>query len=126
MKYLLLLALVCLSLLAGCGKKGEVEPQAPFEIEYRVVSPTGSTLASQVHYINETGGMTYLDDVPLPFSVKLKMAPKPGNFAVVGLLSSLEGTPQSLTGSILQNGLVKATETGTGDPAYVNVVYVKP
>ncbi len=103
--------------------RNKVEPKAPSELEYQVSSSSGA-LVAKVTYFNETGGMTSIEEAPLPFSMKIKPAQRPSSLAVMAMLPDQNGQPQSVTGTILVDGQVVKSETGVGTPPLVNVVYV--
>lgn len=122
MKHLFSVVLLLLTISSACNRS-KVEPKEPAELEYRVLSSSGAVVAN-ITYFNETGGMTSIEEAPLPFSVKIKPAQRPSSLAVMAMLPDQNGQPQSVTGTILVDGQVVKSETGVGAPPLVNVVYV--
>lgn len=119
--FYLAMLLVLVSL--ACNREPKVNPNKTVEVEYRVSSSSGAVVAKITHF-NETGGMTSIEEAPLPFSVKIKFAQRPSSLAVMAMLPDQNGQPQSLTGTIVMDGQVVESETGVGTPPLVNVVYV--
>ncbi len=126
MKHLFLAMLLLLVAGFGCGKdeKDDVKPSGPDEIEYRVSSSSGATVARIISYENETGGTTSLDDAALPFSVKFKSTKRPRTLALLVILPDQNGQQQSVTGTILVNGQEVESDTGAGSSASISTAYV--
>lgn len=112
---------------SGCGKDDDdnATPSGSREreVEYRVTSPT-SGAKMNILYTNETGGFTDLKNVELPKTYKFKRTLKVGD--AVNFLAQLQGAGSSseITGTILLDGTQVKTETGRGNSAQVNIVYV--
>lgn len=123
MKYVFLAMLFLLVAGFGCGKKDEVKPNGPDEIEYQVSSSSGATIADVIKYRNETEGTTSLDNVPLPFSVKFNSTKRPRTLSLLVLLPDLNGQQQSVTGTILVNGKEVDSDTGAGSSAAISMGY---
>lgn len=110
----------------GCSKDDDdSKPAGPREreVEYRISTPTSGATADII-YANETGGTTILDNVALPKTYKFKRTLKQGE--AVNFLAQLDGATASseITGTILLDGTQVKTETGRGNSAQVNIVYV--
>ncbi len=119
-----LFILIALLLLANSAcKREKAEPTGPIEVEYRVTSSTGSSVA-YISYTNETGGTTEIDEALLPFSIKLKFSQRPGSLALLSIVPDQGGQQQSVTGTILVNGQPVKSETGQGARPAVNIIYV--
>ncbi len=125
MKHLFLAMLFLLVAGFGCGEKPEpdVKPKGSDEIEYRVSSSSGVTVAD-ITYENETGGITDVDDAPLPFSAKFKSTKRPRTLALLVILPDQNGRQQSVTGTMLVNGKEVKSETGVGSSAAISTAYV--
>lgn len=118
-----LFILIALLLLANSAcKREKAEPTGPIEVEYRVTSLSGASVA-YISYTNETGGTTEIDEALLPFSVKLKFSQRPGSLALLAIVPD-QGGQQSVTGTILVDGQPVKSETGQGARPAVNIIYV--
>ncbi len=123
MKHIFLLMLLFVAAGFGCGKKDEVKPGGPDEVEYRVSSSSGATVAI-ISYHNGTGGITHSDEAVLPFSVKFKSTQRPNPLSLLVSLPDRNGQQQSVTGTILVNGREVMSDTGVGSSASVSMAWV--
>ncbi len=121
MRLFILVAFLLLT--SSACKRDKVEPKGPVEVEYRVTSLSSGAVAT-ITYTNDTGGTTWLDKQPLPFSVKFKFAQRPGSLALLAILTDQGGQQQSVTGTILVDGQPVKSETGQGTQAAVNVTHI--
>lgn len=125
MKKSVFLLVLSVFFLLACSKEKDPAPVAS-EIEYRLESST-ATSASEITYTNEAGGTTTLQNTPLPFSIKVKPTITPGKvFVLVAYITDPQDKPQSITGSLLVNGKVEDTETGSGVDPHVSLSYTRP
>jgi len=105
-----------LVLVTSCSKDNDDQPETgntyPKEvsIEYRITSTTGLGTAD-VLYVNETGGRTSVDNVTLPYSLKLKRTVKNLDNAAISFSKSASGTAKS---EILVDDKVVKTESFSG------------
>lgn len=109
-----------LALLMACSKE-DPQPQVT-EVEYRLSSTT-SSVAREVSYVNETGAMTTLKSVALPFSVKFNSSSKAG-FALIADIAQDPGKEQSLEGSILYKKNIVENGTSQGEAPVISLSYV--
>ncbi len=123
MKHIFTLMLLVFTVLA-CQRE-EPEPKGPVEVEYRVSSASGATVAD-ISYTNETGGTTHVEEALLPFSVQFEISQRPGSLVLLAFLSDQRGQQQTLNGSILVDGQEVKNETGVGAPPAVSIAYVGP
>jgi len=108
--------LMLLLLVASCSKDDDGQPETgdsyPKEVnvEYRVTSTTGLASAD-VLYVNASGGRTSVDNVALPYSIKLKRTVnKLDNLAI----SFSKGASGEAKAEILVDDKVVETETFSG------------
>jgi hypothetical protein len=108
---------------ASCQSSGEAPtPARPVTVEYRLTSAT-ATEASRVEYTNETGGQTILEDVALPFTATITLAPgKSANLNAA--LKEAPGQDQQLRGQLLVDQKVVKDETARGSLPIVMLLVV--
>ncbi|KUG07270.1 MmpS family transport accessory protein [Solirubrum puertoriconensis] len=115
----------CLAAAAGCAKEDNSKPTGPkeYQVEYRISSPSATT-ANFVLYGNETGGNTQLSNVALPATYTFKRTMKYGD--AVNVLANLNtnSATAEITTVILLDGQEKKRETGRGNNAQANTVFV--
>ena len=122
---LFLLSGLALVTAPGCSKKNDSDPNVTkeYQVEYRVSSPN-ATIADDIHYTNETGGTTMLDNVALPATYKFKRTMKRSDSSLI--LARLSGgtATSEITASILLDGKEMKKATGRGANAQVVPVYI--
>jgi outer membrane lipoprotein-sorting protein len=124
MKNLSLLLLLVLLFVAACTSKSGVSPAAPKEIEYVLESAT-SVEAISVSFSNETEETTRLDKVSLPYSYKFTNSKEPRSLFIGGhIIDNNSATTHQITAKILVNGTIVKQETGSGNNALVNTVFM--
>ncbi|GAB3244048.1 hypothetical protein GCM10027346_41330 [Hymenobacter seoulensis] len=120
----LLLSCAALATATSCSKD-DATPSGPteYQVEYRISSATAPT-SDYISYDNERGGITTLNNVPLPATYRFKRTMKQGDH--LSLLASLDGgtAASEITASILLDGREVKKETGRGADAQVVPVYV--
>lgn len=113
-------ALFALPLMSSCGKSPSSSGYpANVSIEYRITCTQGGiTKSDAVSYINETGGVSNMSNVALPFSKKISRTVNIGDIAQVAFLHNNSGSAGSYTFKleILVNNQVVKTQSfpGTG------------
>lgn len=111
--------------LASCSDSKKTDPVAPkeYEVEYRISSTT-VTKSDFVLYTNETGGQTQLSGVSLPVSYKFKRTMKLGDATSILASVSSGNASSDITATILLDGQEKKKETGRGQNAQANTVFI--
>lgn len=109
--FALLLSVVMLGA-ASCSKSEKKEgfPRT-LDIEYKVTSSSGLAKAD-LHFVNETGGMSSLADASLPFSKKLKITMNERGVIALSIGVVANGNAKL---EILHDGKVVKTQTFSGN-----------
>lgn len=129
----MLLVLLLTTLMIACAKTGsEGGGSYPKKVslEYRITSITGGvSKITSGSYTNATGGDTFLNDEPLPFSRKFSRTVNRGDDLGLSLLhnNSTTSTPFSLKLDILLDGSIVKSETFIGSASTIGaIVYLFP
>jgi hypothetical protein len=122
-----LLIVFAVLLFSSCNKDGDGSGNKyprTVDITYKITCTTGNvTVINNVSYNNETGGVTNLANVALPFSQTVRKSVTLGEVITVGALHNNSGSASpafSLKLDILVNGSVVKSETFS-DPSRLNV-----
>jgi hypothetical protein len=128
MRFRSILAASVLIVSASCGKDDDDPAPSSYpknvSIEYKVSSPSGLNTAGSVIYKNETGGLTTLSNVALPFSKKINVTVNRYDNLSVTVTHPVSGTMKL---EILVDNVVAKSQEFTGTPAISGTVpYVFP
>lgn len=114
-------SLFALPLIISCGKSPSSSGYpANVSIEYRVTCTQGGvTKSDAISYVNETGGISNLSNVSLPFSKKISRTVNVGDLAQIAFLHNNSGSAVNYTVKleILVNNQVVKTQSFSGTGA---------
>ncbi len=84
--------------IASCGKSPSSPYPTSVSIEYRITCTQGGvTKSDAVSYTNETGGVTNMSNVALPFSKKVSRTVNIGDIAQIAVLHNNSGSSANYT-----------------------------
>ena len=93
-----LVLLFAILVITSCGKSPSSPYPTSVTIEYRITCTQGGvTKSDAVSYTNETGGVTNMSNVALPFSKKFSRTVNIGDIAQMAVLHNNSGSSASYT-----------------------------